>query len=58
MVMYELSSEYPDYCYNQNKGYIDQNHIDIVNKLGIIKGLYRETYNVKGFNKPTQLKLI
>jgi len=57
-LMYALSNQYPDYCYNQNKGYIDQNHIDIVHKLGIIKGLYRETYNVKGFNKPTQLKLI
>jgi ribonuclease HII len=56
-LMYELSSKHPEYCFKQNKGYIDQKHVDIVNKLGIIKGLYRETYKVKGYNKDTQIKL-
>jgi len=57
-LMYAFSNQYPDYCYQQNKGYIDQNHVEIVNRIGIIKGLYRESYNVKGYNKPTQLKLL
>jgi len=57
-LMYAFSDQYPDYCYGQNKGYIDQAHVNAVNKFGIIKGFYRESYNVKGYNKPTQLKLI
>lgn len=56
--MYAFSNQYPEYCFQQNKGYIDKNHVDIVNKFGVIAGLYRESYKVKGFNKPTQLKLV
>lgn len=57
-LMYAFSNQYPDYGYNKNKGYIDKEHIKVVNELGIVKGLYRESYNVTGYNKPSQLKLI
>ena len=57
-LMCELSKQYPEYCYEQNKGYIDKKHVEIVNKLGVIYGIYRESYKVKGYNKPSQLKLV
>ena len=57
-LMYALSNKYPGYGYSKNKGYIDKEHIRVVNELGIVKGLYRESYNVTGYNKPTQFKLI
>jgi len=57
-LMCALSNQYPDYNYEKNKGYIDKDHIKAVNELGIVKGLYRESYNVTGYNKPTQMKLL
>jgi len=53
----QLHELHPQYCFNQNKGYIDKNHVDMVNRHGIIKGIYRESFNVKGYNKSRQLKL-
>ena len=53
----ELHEKYPQYNFDKNKGYIDKNHVDMVNKYGIIKGMYRESFNVKGYNKSKQIKL-
>ena len=53
----KLHEKYPKYCFDQNKGYIDKNHVDMVNKYGIISNIYRESFNVKGYNKSKQAKL-
>ncbi len=44
----ELSKTHPGYGWDENKGYINQQHIDAVNKLGTVPGLHRLSYNVKG----------
>ena len=56
-VIMKLHEKYPQYCFDKNKGYIDKNHVDMVNKYGIIKGVYRESFSVKGYNKSRQLNL-
>lgn len=56
--MKNLHEEYPNYNFNSNKGYIDSSHVEAVKNFGIIKGIHRESYKVKGFNKPTQLKIL
>ena len=42
-MMYELDKKYPMYNYKKNKGYPTKEHIDAINKYGIIEG-YRKTY--------------
>ena len=41
--MYELDKKYPMYNYKKNKGYPTQEHVEAINKYGIIDG-YRKTY--------------
>ena len=41
--MYELDKKYPMYNYKKNKGYPTKEHIEAINKYGIISG-YRKTY--------------
>ena len=42
-MMYELDMKYPMYNYKKNKGYPTKEHVDAINKYGIIDG-YRLTY--------------
>ena len=42
-MMYELDKKYPMYNYKKNKGYPTKEHLEAINKHGIIDG-YRETY--------------
>ena len=42
-MMYELDKKYPMYNYKKNKGYPTKEHIETINKYGIIDG-YRLTY--------------
>ncbi len=36
---------YPDYKFNKHKGYSTKLHVELINKYGIIKKFYRETYS-------------
>ena len=45
--MDELDKKYPMYNYKKNKGYPTKEHIDAINKYGIIDG-YRKTYGPVG----------
>jgi len=42
-MMYELDKKYPMYNYKKNKGYPTKEHVEAINKYGIIDG-YRLTY--------------
>ena len=42
-MMYELDKKYPMYNYKKNKGYPTKEHIEAINKYGIIDG-YRKTF--------------
>lgn len=42
-MMYDLDKKYPMYNYKKNKGYPTKEHIEAINKYGIIPG-YRLTY--------------
>ena len=42
-MMYELDKKYPMYNYKKNKGYPTKEHVEAINKYGIIPG-YRLTY--------------
>ncbi len=42
-MMYELDKKYPMYNYKKNKGYPTKEHLEAINKYGIIKE-YRKTY--------------
>lgn len=42
-MMYELDEKYPMYNYKKNKGYPTKEHIEAINKYGLIDG-YRKTY--------------
>ena len=57
-LMVELHEQYPEYNFKNNKGYIDIQHKNTVNKLGVIKGIHRESYKVTGCNKPSQISLL
>ena len=42
-MMYELDKKYPMYNYKKNKGYPTKEHVEAINKYGLIPG-YRLTY--------------
>ena len=42
-MMYELDKKYPMYGYKNHKGYPTKQHIEAINKYGLIEG-YRKTY--------------
>ena len=48
-ILEELDKEYPQYNFKKHKGYPTKEHIELLNKYGPIKGLYRYSY------KPVQL---
>ena len=54
----ELHEKYPQYEFDKNHGYINQQHVNAVKKYGVIKGVHRESYIVKGYNKSQQLNLL
>jgi ribonuclease HII len=46
----EFHEKYPEYGFDKHKGYINKNHINNVNKYGMVEGAYRKSYKVKGYN--------
>lgn len=53
-MMYELDKKYPMYNYKKNKGYPTKEHVEAINKYGIIDG-YRLTYGpVKDYLEKTK----
>ena len=42
-MMYELDKKYPMYNYKKNKGYPTKEHVEAINKYGLIDG-YRKSY--------------
>lgn len=53
-MMYELDQKYPMYNYKKNKGYPTKEHLEAINKYGIIDG-YRKTYGpVKDYLEKTK----
>lgn len=55
--MIELAAKYPEYKFEESKGYINDIHKEAVKKYGIIKGIHRESYQVSGINRPRQISL-
>ena len=51
-IMDELDEKYPQYNLKKHKGYPTKEHIELLNRYGPIKGLYRYSY------KPVQLAAI
>lgn len=48
-IMLKLHEKYPIYEFNNHKGYPTKKHLELINKYGVIKGLYRFSYKpVKG----------
>ena len=43
-ILDELDVKYPQYNYKKHKGYPTKEHIELLNKYGPIKGLYRYSY--------------
>ncbi len=42
-MMYELDKQYPEYDFKHNKGYGTKKHIEVINKIGILKE-HRKTF--------------
>ena len=42
-MMYEIDKKYPQYGFKNHKGYPTKNHLEAIEKYGLIEG-YRETY--------------
>ena len=43
-ILEELDRQYPQYKFKKHKGYPTKEHIELLNKYGPIKGLYRYSY--------------
>jgi ribonuclease HII len=54
----KISDKYPEYSFNDHKGYINKLHVDLVNKFGLIDGIHRKSYSVTGFNRPVQINMM
>ena len=50
--MAALGEKYPEYNLAGNDGYVRPEHVDAVNKYGLVQGLHRFTWNVEGMIKP------
>ena len=47
----EFHEKHPEYGFDKHKGYVNKMHIENVKKYGIIDGIYRKTFKIKGYNK-------
>lgn len=54
-IMEEIDKQYPQYNIKKHKGYPTKEHIELLNKYGPIKGLYRYSYNP--VKQATQIKI-
>ena len=54
----EISILYPNYNFSNHNGYINKEHVDLVNKYGLIDGIHRTSFVVSGFNKPKQINMM
>jgi ribonuclease HII len=55
--MIELSERYPEYKFEEHKGYVNDVHKLAVSKHGKINGLHRKSFNVEGFGRFRQVSL-
>lgn len=44
-IMLELDKKYPQYDLKKHKGYPTKEHLELIEKYGIVKDIYRLTYN-------------
>ncbi len=56
-IMLEIDQKYPQYLIRKHKGYPTKEHIELLNKYGPIKGLYRYSYKPVIDSLNVQLKL-
>jgi len=56
--MYELDKKYPEYNFKKHKGYPTKEHLEILEKLGPIKDVYRYSFGPVKKLTYVQLKLI
>lgn len=56
--MYELDKKYPKYQFSKHKGYPTKLHLDILEKYGPIKDIYRYSYKPVKNLKYVQLKFL
>lgn len=49
-LMVELSKTYPDYLFENHKGYGTTKHIDMIKKIGRIDGVHRKSFRIKGID--------
>jgi ribonuclease HII len=54
-LMIDLDIQYPEYKFLNHKGYINQEHIKIVNEFGLLQNVHRKSFKVSGYNKPKQI---
>lgn len=54
----KINDKFSNYKFDEHNGYINQLHIDCVKKFGLIKGVHRESFNVKGFNDAKQISMV
>ena len=50
-MMTDLAEQYPNYGFENNKGYLSEEHIEAAIKYGTIPGVHRLSYRVKGISK-------
>jgi ribonuclease HII len=48
-MLIELGKIYPEYGFENHKGYINKKHIDAVNEYGILENIHRTSFKVKGY---------
>ena len=53
-IMKKLHEEYPEYKWNQNKGYPTVKHKEVINKIGVCK-YHRKSFNL--FDRQYKLEL-
>jgi len=56
-LMVELSKKYPQYGWDESKGYVNEAHVAAVKLHGLVDGIHRKSYKIVGINRPQQITL-
>lgn len=58
VMMIELGKQYPEYKFENNKGYISPEHLNAINEFGLLPGIHRMKCKVEGvtFNEVSLLR--
>lgn len=57
-IMKEIDAKYPEYQFSRHKGYPTKLHIELLNRYGPVKGLYRYSYGPVRDALEEQIKII